>query len=709
MPSQPPESAVRGLLSDTDTSTTPTLTPTPNPKSNPTTIYSRRTTPTINIILYTVLITLMIYSTTCQAFSTCSQQMLSRRIYTKVKDLRTTYRPYQVATRARNKPFLHLSPLSNNEYETGKDSSWSSLHTYSKKSESLLSSHEIKSSKYIPLHRFSRLSPLYSTSSPNKTPSTIQSTPYHTTTTTNDQSPSTSSSSTQQQQQTLSGYKAPSVNWYPGHIAKAERNLAETLKSADVLVEVRDARIPKATSHPKVREWIAGKPRIVVLTRVDMVPRLSVRKWTESFDLFGASRWDDVIMDGNVRHQIHQNQQQQKGVGKGKGDGNGKDSQSEGIINIKGNEVEGIVEDVIYVDAKHGRGIPSLHRSIVKAGTYVNTRRTSRGLRQRPLRVAILGYPNVGKSALINRILGRKRAKSANTPGITRSLQWIRVRSTGSGGVESSTDVHGRAKIVKGNPNKGGKKSGGGGGGSGADYELLDSPGIIPANMENQEDAVLLAICNSIGNGAYDNQGVAAYLCERLKTLCLMGREGDCCPHWQRKSLERYGFDPLEPIPVPSLTGEKEMRVPTGEDMLFKVAENTCRGDPENAARKILQDFRSGRMGPMALQLAPEADNDGEVDVRRDVQILGEAPLVMEGEDIYGSINALNSKEQTQQERAKVALQVAKEKGLELPPMVTALDDTNENKDESVSVDNGDSSSSTDDEMNVGKGMFDGW
>ena len=66
-----------------------------------------------------------------------------------------------------------------------------------------------------------------------------------------------------------------------------------------------------------------------------------------------------------------------------------------------------------------------------------------------------------------------------------------------------------------------------------------------------------------------------------------MDREADCCPHWQRKFTDRYKFDPLEPIPVPSLTGDEEMRIPTGEDLLFKVADNTCRGDPENAARKV--------------------------------------------------------------------------------------------------------------------------
>ena len=114
-----------------------------------------------------------------------------------------------------------------------------------------------------------------------------------------------------------------------------------------------------------------------------------------------------------------------------------------------------------------------------------------------------------------------------------------------------------------------------------------------------------------------------------------------------------------------------------------------------------MQDFRSGRLGPMALQLAPEADNDGTVDVRRNIQLSGETPLVMEGEDIYGSIDSLNvNSEEMKEERAKVAIQVAKEKGLELPPMVKNMEDNNKDEDES---------NSDADETNIGKGMFDGW
>ena len=137
---------------------------------------------------------------------------------------------------------------------------------------------------------------------------------------------------------------------------------------------------------------------------------------------------------------------------------------------------------------------------------------------------------------MINRILGRKRARTANTPGVTRSLQWIRVRAD-----EAKTSQ---------------KK----------EFELLDSPGIIPAKMVDQSDALLLAACNCIGQAAYDNQAVAAYLCEWIKSIHIMERERVAAPQWRQKCQERYGFDPLKV--------QEDGEYLTGEDMLFLVADS---------------------------------------------------------------------------------------------------------------------------------------
>lgn len=139
-----------------------------------------------------------------------------------------------------------------------------------------------------------------------------------------------------------------------------------------------------------------------------------------------------------------------------------------------------------------------------------------------------------------------------------------------------------------------------------------------------------------------------------------MGSGEIAAPLWPEKCAERYGFHPLE--------GDL-----TGEDMLFKVADNKCRGMAEDASRKILQDFRTGRMGPICLQLAPETEKD-------EGQKMVELQSTKQSSDEKdSSIDRLA--------RAQAAVATAKLQGLELPPLVD----------------------SSDPEEAVGKGLFDGW
>jgi hypothetical protein len=148
------------------------------------------------------------------------------------------------------------------------------------------------------------------------------------------------------------GYSRPVIQWYPGHIAKAERVLKETFQAVDVVIEVRDARAPKATSHPKVTEWVSGRPRLVVFTHVDLVPTATHRAWRDHLE---------------------------------------PDELSE--ISFSDNKT---AVQYLWVDAKKGQGVPALHRAIFKAGAYVHERRLRRGLKDRPLRVGLMGFPNVG-------------------------------------------------------------------------------------------------------------------------------------------------------------------------------------------------------------------------------------------------------------------------------------------------------------------------
>lgn len=309
------------------------------------------------------------------------------------------------------------------------------------------------------------------------------------------------------------------------------------------------------------------------------------------------------------------------------------------------------------------------------------------------------------KSALINRLLGRKRAKTANTPGVTRSLQWIRVATD-----KTSISATGSSSIKS-------NRSG---------FELLDSPGIIPSDMIDQGDALLLAACNSIGVGAYDNQAVAAYLCDRLQALAMSDKESITVPQWRKECKSRYGFDPLLQLSKQNIAArwgsentdgsaqnwiefaaKNHDRIPTGEDMVFIVADNCCMGDPENAARKILQDFRSGRMGPITLQCAPETEEDdghAYVDSLQQDGLHSINPV--NANDLVRATEELQKRQQEEiEERAAAARESAKTKGLELPPVVEdAL-----NSEEKAQQCSDQSAPAKPVESEVGKGMFDGW
>ena len=141
-------------------------------------------------------------------------------------------------------------------------------------------------------------------------------------------------------------------------------------------------------------------------------------------------------------------------------------------------------------------------------------------------------------------------------------------------------------------------------------------------------------------------------------------------PQWRDKCKERYGFDPL------ALMESGKYR--TGEDMVWQVADTLCQGNAEDASRKILQDFRAGRMGPICLQLAPLSEtDDGQQKVTTGGRTTGGEKLQREKE-----------RQEERQELARAALERAKQKGLELPPIVEKKSDSSEE---------------------IGKGMFDGW
>ncbi|KQK06092.1 DAR GTPase 3, chloroplastic isoform X1 [Brachypodium distachyon] len=276
------------------------------------------------------------------------------------------------------------------------------------------------------------------------------------------------------------------VQWYPGHIAKTEKELKGQLKLMDVVIEVRDARIPLATTHPKMDSWLGNRRRIIVMNREDMVSAEDRNAWATYFS-------------------------------------------SQGI-------------KVMYSNGQLGMGTMKLGRMAKSVASTVNTKRREKGLLPRPVRAGIVGYPNVGKSSLINRLLKRRMCPAAPRPGVTRELKWVRF---------------------------------------GKDLELLDSPGILPMRISDQTAALKLAICDDIGERSYDFDDVAAILVQLLLRHPAVGSEA---------FRKRYKIN---------------VDSDCGKMFVTKLSLHLFNGDTSQAAFRILSDFRKGRFGWVALERPP--------------------------------------------------------------------------------------------------------
>lgn len=283
----------------------------------------------------------------------------------------------------------------------------------------------------------------------------------------------------------------PTIQWYPGHIAKAEKQLNTNLEKVDLILEVRDARIPLATSHPHLHKWIKGKKHLLVINRLDMISENAREAWENWFRRQGQTPW--------------------------------------------------------WCDAQAGTGVKQLQLAAIQAGNDLNERRRSRGMLNRPVRALTLGFPNVGKSALINRLVRKKVVMSSRRAGVTRSLRWVRL---------------------------------------GQKIDLLDAPGVLPPRLDDQKAALKLALCDDIGQAAYDVELVAIAFLKMLREL-------ESKPAAKIPSgilLNRYG------IPLREEKGN-------AENWLVKVAKQHTSGDTKRMAQRLLDDFRRGLLGLISLEL----------------------------------------------------------------------------------------------------------
>ncbi len=271
------------------------------------------------------------------------------------------------------------------------------------------------------------------------------------------------------------------INWYPGHIAKAERELKQKLSLVDVVVEIIDARIPLSSKYLEVEKLIGAKPHVIVMNKSDLS------------DLNESRKWKDFL---------------------------------------------GQNANVLLTSANSNKDISSIISAVIDAGKETIAKLTAKGLLPRPVRVMIVGLPNVGKSSIINKLIGKKKAKTGAKAGITRQQQWVRI-----------------------NPR----------------VELLDTPGIIPMKLENQDAAYKLAMVNSVGEATYDNIEVAKKLVEILKEK------------YPQLTMDYYKVKTPEQLNLEDIARSRNLLVLGGE-----VDINRC-------AALILSDFRHGKIGKITL------------------------------------------------------------------------------------------------------------
>ena len=288
----------------------------------------------------------------------------------------------------------------------------------------------------------------------------------------------------------------PAIQWYPGHIAKAEQQLKRNLDKVDLVIEVRDARIPMATGHPHLNRWIKGKQHLLVINRRDMVTTAALEAWDQWFKAQG--------------------------------------------------------QRTVWCDAKAGTGVKQLQQAAIRAGDQLNERRRNRGMRPRAVRALTLGFPNVGKSALINRLVKKKVVASARRAGVTRTLRWVRV---------------------------------------GQDLDLLDAPGVLPPRLDDQRAALHLALCDDIGQAAYDGELVA----QAFLQLLLEGQRREASGVVLSTLEQRYG------TPMTGRTLDPAF-------WLEATAERHTSGDTARMAQRLLDDFRRLLLGSISLELPVESE-----------------------------------------------------------------------------------------------------
>jgi ribosome biogenesis GTPase A len=356
------------------------------------------------------------------------------------------------------------------------------------------------------------------------------------------------------------------INWYPGHMKKTRELIAANLRLVGAVVEVCDARIPVSSRNPVLDELIEGKPRILVFNKADLADESATKAW-----LARCGRGDDGRpradeRKGDSPRPPGADESKNKKVGAGEYDQGGTVT-AVAMNSVAGDGIKKLLAALARIAAARvsaatpGAAMQS-GAAAADAGEDASTRRGATAIAP-PLRVMIVGVPNSGKSSLINRLAGRRAARTGDRPGVTRGKQWLTL----AGGMQ-----------------------------------LLDTPGILWPKFDDPKVGLNLAFCGSIRDEIMDVPDLALELIRTLESL------------YPGALALRYN-DAKETVLLAPGGADGEPDVSSGEDdgalaVMELIAERRgCilpgkRIDYERAGRMILDEFRAGKLGRITLEKA---------------------------------------------------------------------------------------------------------